>query len=188
MDFNTFLELNESKTKNPKITVFKTEPSFKKVKELTEGDLYAVTNGDETFYWDDGKFTISLFPVTHNKDFFDDVDGNFVTVEIKPEYNTTVDDEASGFNSETGSVKHTEFLVYEGIDLKNSDYKIYHDDYKVKDATEEYVVEYDRYVKLAKSLKAKTIRESFVGDVEDAINKVIESTHDEIAEYEAKGK
>lgn len=186
MNFDTFLELNEAKSNKPNIHVFKKQPSFKTVSELTVGDFYAVTGDNDAFNWDDGKFNVSLFPVTRNKEFFNDIDGNFVTVEIDPEYETSVDDDPSGFNSESGNVSYTSGLLYEGIDLKASSYKFYVEDYIADGADDETIVEHKRYTTLAKSLNAKTVRECFGGAVEDAINKLIDDQHDDISKFESK--
>lgn len=185
MDFNTFCELNESKNKTePKIHVFKDYPSFKKVKELPEGDLYVVTNGDDTFFWDDGQFTINLFAATQVKTFFENSDVNYVQVDIDPSFDTSTDDAPSDFNSESGNIKYNQFLVIDGLDLKASDFTIDAETNHDKDTPEDEQDEIKRLESIGKSLKAKTLRTLFKGDVVSAINDIIKKDHDDFVEFE----
>jgi len=183
MDFKQFSALNEAtKPKQPKVHVFKDYPNFKKVKDLPEGDLYAVVNGDDTFFWYKGEFTINLYPVTHTESFFENSDSNYIEVTIDPSYDTSVDETPYDFNSDSGNIKYHKSLVIDSIDLKASDYKI-EVETNDRDASDEEKAEIKQFELLAKSLKAKDIRELFKGDIKDEIGKIIDDQHKEIVEY-----
>lgn len=186
MDFKKFNELNEAtKPKLPKIHTFKDYPSFKKVKELPEGDLYVVLDGDDTFFWYEGDFIISLFPATKNEDFFDNADANHIQVTIDPDYNTSVDERPYDFNSESGHIKYHTSLSYDSIDLKGSDYTIDVETYE-HGADEAELEEIKKFKALAKTIKAKDIRVMFKGDVENEIDNIIDEKYEEIAKYEQR--
>lgn len=185
MDFNKFIEINEAtEQKEPKVHVFKDYPSFKKVKALPEGDLYVVTNGDDTLFWNDGLFTINLFPATKVESFFENADVNYIQVDIDPEFETSVDDSPTSFNSESGNIKYTQNLVVEGIDLKGSDFAIDVETNQDKDTPEDELEEIKRLESLGKALKAKALRNMFKGDVVSAIDSIIEKDHDDFVKFE----
>lgn len=186
MDFKKFNELNEAtKPKLPEIHTFKDYPSFKKVKELPEGDLYVVLDGDDTFFWYEGDFNISLFPATKNEDFFDNADANHIQVTIDPDYNTSIDEHPYDFNSESGHIKYRTSLSYDSIDLRGSDYTIKVETYE-RGADEAELEEIKKLKELAKTIKAKDIRVMFSGDIENEIDKIIAEKYEDIAKYEQR--
>lgn len=178
MNFN---QSNEQKL--PVIHVFKDSPSFNEVKELPEGDLYAVIDGDDTIYWYEGDFTINLSPVTKNEEFFDNADSNHICITIDPSYNTSIDESPYDFNSETGCIKYHTSLVYDSIDLKNSTFDvevITCDRY----ASESELEEIEKFKALGELIKSKKIRDLINADIEGEIDRIIDERQDDILKRE----
>lgn len=183
MSFDKFLTEAAKKSSGVKVHVFDKKPKFEQVKRLPVGDFYVVTSDKDSFNWDDGTFYINMFPATKNEDFFENADGNFVIVEIDPEYETEIDDVPTGFNSETGHISHQSFLVYTGIDLKKSDFDVSVETYHAENADEDEVAAVEEFKVEAKKLNKDNILK-LVKQVESEINAVVFDKTKEIQKYE----
>lgn len=159
---------------------------FKEVSKLNIGDFYVPKDMDECFGWWEGKFNLILFPVTHNKEFFEhSIEQVMVYVDFVPDYSIDVDETPTGFNSNTGHISYQTDHSIDGVNLKNSDFDVGNHIQDDKDFSEEARAEYVRCVELVKSVNNKNVLPLLL-NIQKEIDAEIYESQDRIDAYLTK--